>query len=88
MVYSAQDEPAPTGEEYWRDVIDRTIGPMDVRFPAGVDERERIVTGQVGALSIAAWETGPGEVFHTRAMLGGRIRVFYMFVHGRGRVVP
>lgn len=87
-VYHAQDEPAATREEYWRDVIDRTIGPLDIRFPDGVDEKERIVTGQVGALSLAAWDSGPGEVRYTRRHARrSDPHVFHMYVHTRGRVV-
>ena len=88
VVYQAQDEPPATREEYWRDVIDRTIAPMDLRFPSGLAERERIVTGQLGALKVAVWESGPGEVRHTKAHARrSDPDVFHLFVHGRGRVV-
>jgi len=88
VVYRAHDEPPATREEYWRDVIDRTIAPMELRFPSGLDERERIVTGQLGALNVAVWESGPGEVRHTRAHVRrSDPEVFHLFVHGRGRVV-
>lgn len=88
VVYRAQDEPPATREEYWRDVIDRTIAPIDVRFPDGLHERERIVTGKVGALGIASWESGPGEVTHTTAHARrSDPEVFHLFVHGEGRVV-
>jgi AraC-like DNA-binding protein len=87
VVYRAQDEPPATREEYWRAVIDRTIGPMDIRFPGGLHERERIVTAQVGALNIAAWESGPGEVTHTSAHARrSDPDVFHLFVHGQGDV--
>jgi AraC-like DNA-binding protein len=87
VVYRAQDEPPATREEYWRAVIDRTIGPMDIRFPGGLHERERIVTAQVGALNIAVWESGPGEVTHTSAHARrSDPDVFHLFVHGQGDV--
>jgi mannose-6-phosphate isomerase-like protein (cupin superfamily) len=61
---------------------------MDVRFPGGLHERERIVTGHVGALNIASWESGPGEVTHTTAHVRrSDPDVFHLFVHGQGRVV-
>jgi AraC-like DNA-binding protein/mannose-6-phosphate isomerase-like protein (cupin superfamily) len=88
VVYRAQDEPPATREEYWRDIIDRTIAPMDVRFPGGLHEREQIVTGHVGVLNIASWESGPGEVTHTTAHARrSDPDVFHLFVHGQGRVV-
>jgi AraC-like DNA-binding protein len=88
VVYRAQDEPAATREEYWRGVIDRTIGPMDIRFPAGVDRRERIATGQIGALRVTAWDSGPGEVTYASAHVRrSDPDVFHMYVHSRGRVV-
>jgi hypothetical protein len=61
VVYRAQDEPPATREEYWRDVIDRTIAPMDIQFPGGLHEREQIVTGQVGAAGRQA-DLVPGDV--------------------------
>ncbi len=68
--------------------FDRTIGPLDIRFPDGVDERERIVAGQVGALSLAAWDSGPGEVMYTpRHVRRSDPDMFRMYVHTRGRVV-
>jgi hypothetical protein len=81
VVYRAQDEPPATREEYWREVIDRTIAPMDIQFPGGLHERQQIVTGQVGALNIAAWESGPGEVTHTTAHARrSDPEVFHLFV--------
>jgi AraC-like DNA-binding protein len=66
VVVRAVDEPETSRMEYWRHVMDGIIGPIDVRQPDGLDARDRIRLGEIGAVGLGELSTGnPGGAHRT-----------------------
>jgi AraC-like DNA-binding protein len=76
---------SPDRDEAWRETISRTFGGLDVRLNEGPHERDQLVTGQVGPLSIIESRTGPGESRRQRP--GGRDERLALYLQGEGETV-
>ena len=88
-VFRAVDEPAVSRPDYWQHAIQEHLVPMEVRLHDGPDLRDELVVGEIGALRVAEWSSGPGETNRTtrhirRADPGD---VYQLFVAVDGRVV-
>jgi AraC-like DNA-binding protein len=57
MLLRAADAPARSRADHWRQVLDQTLGPLEVR-PGGVDRRDRLLVGDAGAVRVAELTTG------------------------------
>jgi AraC-binding-like domain len=53
----AADAPARSRADHWRQVLDQTLGPLEVR-PGGVGRRDRLLVGDAGAVRVAELTTG------------------------------
>jgi AraC-like DNA-binding protein len=52
MVFCAADEPTATRVDYWQQVVDEAFCPLEVKTPDGLDARDRLRVGQVGAVRV------------------------------------
>ena len=57
MMLRAADAPARSRAAHWRQLLDQTLGPLEVR-PGGVDRRDRLLVGDAGAVRVAELTTG------------------------------
>jgi AraC-binding-like domain len=57
MLLRAADAPPNRRADQWRQVLDQTLGPLEVR-PGGVDRRDRLLVGDAGAVRVAELTTG------------------------------
>jgi AraC-like DNA-binding protein len=48
-------------EDYWHEVVTRSVVPMHVRLDEGPTARDEIVVGRLGAVEVVAARSGPGE---------------------------
>jgi AraC-like DNA-binding protein len=61
LVVRADAVPAAARPDYWRHVVDQTLGPLEVRMPPGRDLRDRLLVGDAGAVRVAQLTSGrPG----------------------------
>jgi AraC-like DNA-binding protein len=58
---AADDVPAASRRDYWHHALDDTIGPLELRTE-GLDARDRIRAGAVGALHVVDLTTGSAGV--------------------------
>jgi AraC-like DNA-binding protein len=52
VVFHADAEPPQTRRDYWRHVIEGTIGPVDLRIYGGLDSTDRLRVGEAGAVRV------------------------------------
>jgi AraC-like DNA-binding protein len=61
VLFRDVDEPRVSRHDYWRHVVTETLGPLDLRAPAGINVPKQFVVGDVGAVQVAemkvAWVT-------------------------------
>ncbi len=87
-VYRALDEPAPSREEYWRNLISDTYLPMDIRFDDELNGSDQVVTGQLGAIRVTQASSSPGWVERTEKHIRrSDLDLCKLLVHSAGRVV-
>jgi hypothetical protein len=55
----ADDVPATSRVDYWRHVVDETLGPLDLQLPSGPDLRDELLIGDAGAVRVAQLSTPP-----------------------------
>jgi AraC-like DNA-binding protein len=52
VVFRAADEPAATRLDYWQHVVGEALCPLEVQLPDGLDSRDRLCVGDVGAIRV------------------------------------
>jgi AraC-like DNA-binding protein len=53
----ADDVPATSRVDYWRHVVDETLGPLDLQLSSGPDLRDELLIGDAGAVRVARLST-------------------------------
>jgi AraC-like DNA-binding protein len=56
--FRAADQPVTARREYWHHVVTEALGSLRLRVTGPLDERDRMVVGEVGAVRIGALWTG------------------------------
>jgi AraC-like DNA-binding protein len=51
--FRASDHPVASRVEYWRDVVSRAVGPLELRVSGGHDFTDRLLVGEVGPVRVA-----------------------------------
>ena len=89
VVLRATDVPVPSRMEYWRHVLDGTLGPLEVRQPGGLDVRDQLRLGEAGVVRVGELSTGrPGGASRTgRHIRRSDLDVCKVDVLARGRGV-
>jgi AraC-like DNA-binding protein len=69
VLVRATDVPVASRMEYWRQVVEELLGPLEVRTPPdGLDGRDRLLVGEAGAVRVAELTAGQaGGVSRTAA---------------------
>lgn len=57
VLLRADDVPVTSRVDYWRHVVDETLGPLDLRLPSGPDLRDELLIGDAGAVRVAQLST-------------------------------
>jgi AraC-like DNA-binding protein len=66
VTFRAADRPVTARHEYWRQVVVGALGPLDLRINGGLDERDRLMLAEAGAVRIGALQAGqPAEIDRT-----------------------
>jgi AraC-like DNA-binding protein len=65
-VFRADDVPATSRLDYWHDVVEEAVGPLDVRIRGGLDGRDRLAVEGLGPVVVGELSAGsPAEVRRT-----------------------
>jgi AraC-like DNA-binding protein len=83
---AADDVPVASRREYWLHRLDETIGPLDLRT-SGLDGRDRLRFGEIGALRVAELSAGgPGVARLAARRPGPEVCKIDVLVRGSGVV--
>lgn len=86
-VFHADAEPLASRQDYWRHVLEQTLGPADLREDGDLDSGDRLHVGDAGAvrvveLSISSRQAAERGQIHIRGLDPDLYKVA---VHARGR---
>lgn len=82
--YRAEDAPVSSRVDYWQDIINESVAPMDLRYDHEPSFSSEIVLGRLGRVNVTELrERSPGEARgRPREDRAGSYRVF-MMTHGQ-----
>jgi AraC-like DNA-binding protein len=66
VVFRADDVPVASRVDYWHDVVEGAVGPVDIRIRGGLDDRDRLAVGELGPVVVGELSaSSPAEVRRT-----------------------
>jgi AraC-like DNA-binding protein len=70
VTFRAADQPVTVRRDYWQHVVTDALGPLELHITGPLDERDRLVLSEFGAVRVGALRTSlPGGAERTRRHL-------------------